>query len=260
MLSFTNFFKLIGLIPSFTIFQFGGGSGSSTTTPTLTPEQADLLKTQTEAYKNTFLPSYQKATGGAQNVYEGSTPYLNQAAIRGFNQSTTTADQLNQPSLNALGTSSKTLASIISPDYIKNQIAGYLQPVQEQNREANNALFAQYGGSGQLGSSRAALAESSLGGLNAARLQAAGTNAISNITGQQIGAASTLGNMGFQGIGTSLGASQAAIGYANAPTDLYSKYASILYGTPQSATPNFTGTVGSTTSGSGTNFILGTGK
>jgi hypothetical protein len=231
----------------------GGGSssssGQSATQVQLTPEQQSLLAAQTDAFKNTFLPSYQKATGGAQSVYDLSTPYLKQAALRGFNQSTTTADQLNQPSLNALGTSSKTLENIISPDYIKNQIAGYLQPVQEQNREANNSLFAQYGGAGQLGSSRSALAESSLGGLNAARLQAAGTNAISNITGQQIGAASTLGQMGFQGIGTSQGASQAAIGYANAPTDLYSKYASILYGTPQSATPNFTGTQGSTSQG-----------
>jgi hypothetical protein len=215
----------------------------------LTPEQTDLLKTQTEAYKNTFLPSYQKATGGAENIYQGSQPYLNQAALRGFNQSTTTADQLNQPSLNALGTSSKTLENIISPDYIKNQIAGYLQPVQEQNREANNSLFAQYGGAGQLGSARSALAESSLGGLNAARLQAAGTNAISNITGQQIGAASTLGNMGFQGLGTALANTQAGVGFANAPTDLYSKYASILYGTPQSATPNFANTQGSTSQG-----------
>ena len=231
----------------------GGGSssssGQSATQVQLTPEQQALLKAQTDAYTNIFLPSYQKATGGAQGVYEGSTPYLNQAALRGFNQSTTTAEQLNQPSLNALGTSSKTLASIISPDYIKNQIAGYLQPIQEQNREANNSLFAQYGGSGQLGSSRAALAESSLGGLNAARLQAAGTNAISNITGQQIGAASTLGNMGFQGLGTALANTQAGVGFANAPTDLYSKYASILYGTPQSATPNFANTQGSTSQG-----------
>jgi len=231
----------------------GGGSssssGQSATQVQLTPEQQALLKAQTDAYTNIFLPSYQKATGGAHGVYQGSTPYLDKAAIRGFNQSTTTADQLNQPSLNALGTSSKTLENIISPDYIKNQIAGYLQPVQEQNREANNSLFAQYGGAGQLGSSRAALAESSLGGLNAARLQAAGTNAISNITSQQIGAANNLANMGFAGIGASQGASQAAIGYANAPTDLYAKYASILYGTPQSATPNFANTQGSTSQG-----------
>jgi hypothetical protein len=231
----------------------GGGSssssGQSATQVQLTPEQQSLLAAQTDAFKNTFLPSYQKATGGAQSVYDLSTPYLKQAALQGFNTSLGTANQLNQPSLNALGTSSKTLESIISPDFIKNQIAGYVQPVLEQNREANNSLFAQYGGSGNLGSSRAALAESSLGGLNQARLNAAATGAISNITGQQIGAASTLGNLGFQGLGTALANNQAGVTFSNAPTDLYSKYASILYGTPQSATPNFTNTQGSTSQG-----------
>lgn len=260
MLNFTNFFKFIGLIPSFTIFQFGGGGGSSTTTPTLTPEQADLLKTQTEAYKSTFLPSYQKATGGAENIYQGSQPYLNQAALQGFNTSLGTANSLTPASLGALSSSKNTLENIISPDFIKNQIAGYVQPVLEQNREANNSLFAQYGGSGQLGSSRAALAESSLGGLNQARLNAAATGAISNITGQQIGAAGTLGNLGFQGLGTALANNQAGVGFSNAPTDLYSKYASILYGTPQSATPNFAGTQGSYTSGQGTKFGFGIGQ
>ena len=254
MLKLSHLFKFIGLIPQFTIISLGGGSGSSTTTPTLTPEQTDFLKAQTEAFKNTFLPSYQKATGTAQDIYNASQPYLNQGALQGFNTSLGTANALNTPSLQALGDSSTTLKNIISPDYIKNQIAGNVQPILEQNREANNSLFAQYGGSGNLGSSRAALAESSLAGLNAARLNSAATGAIANITGQQIGAAGTLGSMGFQGLNTALGNNQAAVAFSNAPTDLASKYASILYGTPQSATPNFAGTQGSTTSGSGTKF------
>jgi hypothetical protein len=254
MLKLKHLFKFIGVIPHFTIIQLGGGSGSSTTTPTLTPEQTDLLKAQTEAFTGTFLPSYQKATGGAQNVYDMSSPFVNQAALQGFNTSMGTANSLTPASLGALDTSKTTLQNIINPDYIKNQVAGYVQPVLEQNREANNSLFAQYGGTGQLGSARSALAESSLGGLNAARLNAAATGAISNITGQQIGAASTLGNLGFQGLGTALANNQAGVGFSNAPTDLYSKYASILYGTPQSATPNFSNTQGTTTSGSGTKF------
>ena len=256
MLKLNHLFKFIGLIPSFSIIQLGGGSGSSTTTPTLTPEQTDLLKTQTEAFKNTFLPSYEKATGTAQDIYNASQPYLNQGALQGYDSSLRTAKLLSNPSLDALRNSSQTLTNIISPDYIKNQVAGSVQPILEQNREANNSLFAQYGGSGNLGSSRAALAESSLGGLNQARLNAAATGAIANITSQQIGAANNLGGMGFQGLGTVQGANQAAVQFANAPTDLASKYASILYGTPQSATPNFTGTIGSTTSGSGTKFGL----
>lgn len=233
---------------------FGGGSssssGQSATQVQLTPEQQAYLKAQTDAFTGTFLPAYQSAIKGAGDVYSASSPYLNKAALQGFNQSSGLSNSLLNPSTQAIGTSADTLANIISPDYINSQIQGYLQPVMEQNREANNSLFAQYGGSGNLGSSRAALAESSLGGLNQARLQAAGTNALANITGQQIGAAGTLGGLGFQGIGAAQGANQAALGYANAPSDLYAKYASVLYGVPQqSTTPNFSNTQGSTSQG-----------
>jgi len=254
MLNLTSFFKFIGLIPRFTIFSFGGGSGSSTTTPTLTPEQADLLKTQTEAYKSTFLPSYQKATGGAQNVYDMSSPYLNKGALQGFNTSLGTANQLNQPSLNAIGTSAETLKNIIDPNYIKNQLAAATQPIQEQTRDLRTQQTAMFGGSGNLGSSRAALVDANLASLDKQRQSQAVAAAISNITGQQISAAGNLGTMGFQGVNAALGNNQAAVNFSNAPTDLYSKYASILYGTPQSATPNFTGTIGSNTSGSGSKF------
>jgi len=260
MLKLSHLFKFIGLVPRFTVVSLGGGSGSSTTTPTLTPEQSDLLKAQTEAFKNTFLPSYQKATGGAQNVYDMSSPYLNKGALQGFNTSLGTANQLNQPSLNAIGTSAETLKSIIDPNYIKNQLAAATQPIQEQTRELRNQQTASFGGSGNLGSSRAALADANLASLDKQRQSQAVASAISNITGQQIGAAGTLGTMGFQGIGAALGNNQAALQFSNAPTDLYSKYASILYGTPQSATPNFTGTIGSNTSGSGMNFMAGTGR
>jgi hypothetical protein len=226
-------------------------SGNATTTPTLTPDQQAYLDAQTKAFTNTFLPAYQNTVQGANNIYGASAPYLNQGALQGFSQATNTAQGLFNPSMNALNQSSSALANIINPNYINSQIQGYLQPVMEQNREANNSLFAQYGGSGNLGSARSALAQQSLAGLNQARLQAAGTNAISNITGQQILAAQGLGGMGFQGLNTAQGANQAAVGFANAPTDLYSKYASVIFGVPQQSTVgNFTGTQGSTSSGS----------
>jgi hypothetical protein len=68
------------------------------------------------------------------------------------------------------------------------------------------------------------------------------------------------GNLAGQGAGNLGAANQAAaaqIGYAGTPQDVYSKYASIIYGTPQgSTTPNFGGTQGQTTSGKGAGFKL----
>ena len=51
------------LAPTLTIIQLGGGS--STSSPTLTPEQTALLQAQTDAYTSTFLPAYQNTIGGA---------------------------------------------------------------------------------------------------------------------------------------------------------------------------------------------------
>jgi hypothetical protein len=45
------------------------------------------------------------------------------------------------------------------------------------------------------------------------------------------------------------------IGFAGAPQDVLSKYASVIYGTPQaSTTPNFAGTQGQKTSSKGFGF------
>ena len=231
---------------------FGGGksSGSSDTQVKMTPEQQQMLTAQTDAFKNVFLPAYEKTIGGAQDVFTATQPYLNKGALQGFNQAQTTSQQLNQPSLNALGTSSKRLENIISPDYIQNQLSAAVQPIQEQTRELRNQQTASFGGSGNLGSSRAALADANLASLDKQRQSQAVASAISNITGQQIGAAGTLGQMGFQGLGAAQGANQAAVSFANAPTDLYSKYASIMFGVPQqSTTPNFTNTQGSSSQG-----------
>ena len=231
---------------------FGGGksSGSSDTQVKMTPEQQQMLSAQTDAFKNVFLPAYEKTIGGAQDVFTATQPYLNNAALQGYNQSTNVAKGLVDPSMQALGTSSQRLANIISPDYIQNQLSAATQPIQEQTRELRNQQTASFGGAGNLGSSRAALADANLASLDKQRQSQAVASAISNITGQQIGAAGTLGTMGFQGLGTAQGANQAAVSYANAPTDLYSKYASIMFGVPQqSTTPNFTGTQGSSSQG-----------
>jgi hypothetical protein len=59
-----------------------------------------------------------------------------------------------------------------------------------------------------------------------------------------------LATMGQQGLTGAQQAAASRIGYAGTPQDVYSKYASVVFGTPQqSTTPNFQGTQGGTTSG-----------
>lgn len=305
------------LAPTLTFIQFGGGS--STSSPTLTPEQTALLKAQTDAYTSTFLPAYQNTIGGAQNVYNQSLGNFNNNMANTTNQSLFSQNQANTIGAGAAGLGSNwgqfatnlganssqgaisaantlgglgftnaqfggaNLANLFSPDYEKRQVQASLQPAMEAARETQNSQTAMFGGAGGAGSSREALANANLNSLNTLRYgnYAAGVQA--NIENQRQTAASTLLNTGMgainqsgslygglvnssTGIGNaatnagnlSLGAYQQGVNNAGtglttagAPVSNYAQLASIIFGTPSSATPNFTGTQGTNTSGSG---------
>jgi hypothetical protein len=225
----------------------GFSSGSSSAN--LNPEQTKQVELQNQLL-GTLVPTYQNAVTGAQSAYDLSSPFVNQAALQGFNTAQTTANALNSGGLGALASSKKTLESIISPDYINSQVKGYLQPVVEQNRDLASALDNQFLGAGQGGSSRHAYAQTNLAGLNDARLQAAGTKAISDITGQQISAATGLGNAGANAVTGAQSANQASIGFANAPQTAYQQFANTIFGVPGGAsTANFGGTQGQSSKG-----------
>jgi hypothetical protein len=145
-----------------------------------------------------------------------------------------------------------------------------------------------FGGAGGLGGSRQALASRNLASLGQARLgniaaqtsagveaqrqQAANTllgagqNALGQagglyqsmlgagqgLLGQAGGLYGNLASMGQQGLTGAQQAAASRIGYAGTPQDVYSKYASVVYGTPQqSTTPNFAGTQGGSQSSKG---------
>lgn len=228
---------------------FGASSGSQAAV--ITPEQTQQNQL-TNQLLGTIIPAYQGVTKGAQQAYETGSPFINKAALQGFNQASTSANQLNQTGLNAMGTASTSLQNIISSDYIKNQLAAATQPIQEQTRELQNQQNAQYGGSGNLGSSRSSLANANLASLNQQRQNQAVAGAISNITGQQIGAAQGLGTMGGQAVQGAQTANQAALAFAGAPQAAYQQYANTIFGVPGGAsTANFGGSQGQNTSGKG---------
>ena len=185
------------------------------------------------------------------------------------------------------------LSQLFSPQFKQEQIKAALQPATEDIREQMNQQGALFGGAGGLGSSRQALASRNLASLGQARLgniaaqtsagveqqrqQAAqsllgaGQGAIGQaggLYGQLLGAGQgatsaaqqafgNLANLGQAGLSAAQQSAASRIGYAQTPQDIYSKYASIVYGVPQgSTTPNFQGTQGSSTSGKSAGFRL----
>lgn len=234
------------------------GGGSSSTSVQMTPEQTELLKLQTQQLKDVFMPAYTSTVGGAKDVYGQLSPYMNQAALGAYNKYGAASTQALDMASNAYTQGMSGLSGLFSPDYEKNQINAALQAGREATREQLGQQNAMYGAAGGLGSARQALADKNLQQLGEQRQATAAAGAQAQVqqnrmaaAGQMLGAGQSLANLGLSSTGQQLAAAQS-------PMDLYSKYASIVYGVPQGSTnPNFAGTQGSSTSGSGFGFGFG---
>jgi hypothetical protein len=233
----------------------GGGKSSGTQQAVVTEEQKDLLRTQTGALKDTFLPAYQKTIGQAQDVYGQTAPVATNAANTAMDVAgqTGAVQQLAGTAGTAIGMTG--LASLFDPQYEQGQVDAALQAGRESARESQAGQNAMYGGAGGLGSSRMALADRNLAGLNEQRQATAAASARAGVQANKAAAANQLATLGGQQIAGANTAAAARIGYAQTPQDVLAKYASVIYGTPQgSTTPNFQGTQGQNTSSKGAGF------
>lgn len=226
------------------------GKSSSTTTPSLTQEQKDQIAAQTGFLTGTIIPTYQGAVQGATDLY-GQTAGGVQNAAQNYAGAASQAQQaLGETGESALRTGVSGLESLFSPDYESQQISAALQPAQAQYMQNVANQEATFGGAGQLGSARQALAGRQLAGSTMATQANTAAQVASNIASQRANAANSLASLGQAGLG---GAQQAAgniISAAKTPQDLYNQYASIIFGTPTSSyNANFAGTQGQTKTG-----------
>lgn len=236
----------------------GGGKSSGSQQAVVTQEQKDALRAQTDALTGTFLPAYKQTIGMANDVYGQTAGAVNSAAQNASNVAGQTGSLQQATGSAGLAGGMAGLASLFDPQYEKNQINASLQAGNESARESYGQNNAAMGAAGQLGSSRAALASQNLGSLNAQRQATAAAGAQASVQANKANAANQLATIGQQSL---TGANQAAssqVGYAQTPQDVLAKYASVIYGAPQgSTTPNFQGTQGQNTSGSGKGWKIG---
>jgi hypothetical protein len=231
---------------------FGGGKSSGNQQAVVTQEQKDLLKAQTGFLTDTALPAYQKTLGMADTAYGNTLGNATNAAQNASNvASQTGAVQQGLGTLGAVGGMAG-LASLFNPQYEQGQVNAALQAGKESGRDLVNQQVAGYGGAGGLGSSRAALANANLAGLQEQRQATAAAGARAGVQANKAAAAQAMLGAGQAGLTGANQTAAAQIGYAGVPQDVLSKYASVIYGTPQgSTTPNFTGTQGATGSSKG---------
>ena len=230
----------------------GMGKGSSTQTVELTPEQKETLQIQNKALKETFLPAYQQTVGTAKELTTNLWDPVSQIVQQSTGLARDVAKSGVETGAAAVGQGMSTLQSLFDPNYEKGQVQAALQAGREATREQLGQQNAMYGAAGGLGSSRQALADRNLQQLGEQRQAAAAAGAQAQVQANRSAAAQAVMGAGQNLIGTGLGAAGQAITSSQAPMDLYSKYASIVYGVPQgSTTPNYAGTQGQRSSSKG---------
>jgi hypothetical protein len=224
---------------------FGKGGGTTYQTATMTPEQQAQIKAQTDFFTGTVGPAYQQAVGGATNLYNSSATGVQNAAQNLAGTAMQGQNALGSTGESALRTGISGLENLFTPEYEQQQLNAVLQPAQAQYQQNLANQGAQFGGAGQLGSARQALAQTQLAGANQASQQQAAAGVEQNIAGQRLAAGQSLAGLGQGGIGQAIGAAQQGVTAAMTPQQLYQQYASVLFGTPAASyNPNFAGTQG----------------
>jgi len=231
------------------------GKSSSSSAPVITQEQKDAIKAQTEMLTGNIIPTYKAAVQGAGDIYNKNAGGVLTAAQNLGGTASKAQQTLGETGESALRTGITGLQSLFDPNYEANQIRSALQPAQMQYAQNIANQQAGFGGAGQLGSARQALAGQQTAGANAAMMANVAADKQAQIAQQRMAAANSLASLGQGGIGQALGAAGQQVSAAMTPQQLYNQYASVIFGTPQgSYTPDFRGTQGTNTTGSRMGF------
>lgn len=232
---------------------FGGKSGGTTVqTPEMTPEQRQQIAAQTGFFTGTIAPTYQNIVRGATDMYNQAAPGVTYAAQNLAGMAGQAQQALGSTGESALRTGITGLQDLFSNDYMAQQMQAALAPAQAQYQQNLAGLQAGFGGAGQIGSARQALANTQLAGSTQQQQQMAAAQVRKDIENQRAAAAAQLAGFGQGGIGQALGAAGQGVSAAMTPVDLYNKYASVPFGTPAASyTPDFRGTQGMTTNRTG---------
>lgn len=236
------------------------GSGTTIQTAQLTPEQRAQIQAQTEFFTNTVAPTYKQAVLGATDLYNQGAGGVTQAAQNLAGTASQAQQTLGQTGESALRTGITGLESLFSPDYEQRQIQNALLPAEQQYMQNLANQQAQFGGAGNLGSARSALAQTALAGQTQAAQQKAVADIQAQIAAQRAAVAQNLAALGQGGIGQALGAAGQGVSAAMTPQQLYNQYASVIFGTPAASyNPDFRGTQGSTKTTNETGYQMGLG-
>lgn len=193
------------------------GDSKSTSVNYLPEQVSDIQKTNQMRqgmqgfgtdYLNQLKQAYGENLAGINKAAQGGAGYAGQMG-----------QTLGETGESAARTGVAGLESFFNPQYGAEQFQAAMQPIQAQYQQNIANQGAQFGGAGQLGSARQALAGTQLAGQNQAAQMNAAANVMNSLNQQRLQAGQALGQLGGNYLQGGLGAKQAQYGFATAPTD-----------------------------------------
>jgi hypothetical protein len=232
--------------------QSGSGSSQSINTPQLSPYQLQEMA-NTVGLNNQAAPAMGQTIDAGTKVLESGLSGVGQAANATAGYANQAGTLLGQTGAQNYQMGSQGLQNLFSPEYAQQQMDAAAIPAQQQYQQNLAGQQANFGGAGNLGSARQALAGGALAQQNQMAQQAARAGMANQIEQNRMGAANSLMSGGAGQLGSGLAQFQAGLGAAGAQGDFFSKYAPVMNQLFAGTKGSYGGTAGGvTTTNSGT--------
>lgn len=222
---------------------FGGLTGSKQeTSVNYLPEQIKDIQDTNKFKTDVIMPTYKDFMNQSKQGYEQALPGMSKAAQGLAGYAGQVGQTLGETGESAARTGISGLSQFFDPKYGQEQFQAAMSPIQAQYQQNMANQAAQFGGSGNLGSARQALAGTQAAGANQAAQMQAAAGVMRDINNQRLQAGSTLGQLGGNYLQGGLSAMGTKLGAAERPMDWTSTYGKQLGMVPsQLYTPQYPG-------------------
>jgi len=215
------------------------------------PEQIKDIQDTNKFKSDVIMPAWKDYMGDVNKTYEQNLPGMSRAAQGLGNYAGQVGQTFGETGESAARTGISGLSQFFDPKYGQEQFAAAMSPIQSQYMQNMANQGAQFGGAGNLGSSRQALAGAQAAGANQSAQMQAAANVMNNLNNQRLQAGSQLGQLGQGYLNSGLAAKGTQLGAAERPMDWQAQRGKMLGMTPsQLYTPQYPGQNATTTSSS----------
>lgn len=183
------------------------------------PEQLKDIEATNKFKSDVMTPAYTDYMKNVQAGYNQNLPGMTRAAQGLSGYAGQVGQTLGETGESAARTGISGLSQFFDPSYGQEQFAAAMAPIQGQYQQNLANQGAMFGGSGNLGSARQALAGQQLAGANQSAQMQAAAQVMNNLNNQRLQAGSTLGQLGGNYLGQGLNAMSTRLGAAERPMD-----------------------------------------